>query len=131
MADRVSYCFAGGETQLVPGAYIEFAERLVLPQFAGFKVWRSRHACLLPLADVPGGSCPGQALGRMLLAGAWAGWCGTAAGAPTCLLTYPAAPLPRPQPEEIQEQHRRDGFETASADKIFESTTLAACQDGQ
>ncbi|KAL4451426.1 hypothetical protein ABPG77_009498 [Micractinium sp. CCAP 211/92] len=69
VADRVSYCFCGGETQLVPGAYIEFAERLVLPQFAGM------------------------------------------------------------QPREVGEQHRRDGFETASADRIFESTTLAARPD--
>ena len=36
-ADRVSFCFAGGETRLVPGAYIEFAERRVLPQFAHLK----------------------------------------------------------------------------------------------
>ncbi|KAI7840585.1 hypothetical protein COHA_005736 [Chlorella ohadii] len=66
VADRVSFCFAGGETRLVPGAYIEFAERRVLPQFEHLK------------------------------------------------------------PEEVTEQHRRDGFETASADRIFESTTLAA-----
>lgn len=38
VADRVSFTFAGGETELVPGAYIEFAERLVLPQFAGLQV---------------------------------------------------------------------------------------------
>lgn len=37
-ADRVSFSFAGGETRLVPGAYIEFAERRVLPQFAHLKV---------------------------------------------------------------------------------------------
>jgi hypothetical protein len=30
-----------------------------------------------------------------------------------------------PQAEELEERHRRDGFEVASADKIFESTTLA------
>lgn len=69
VADRVSYCFRGGETRLVPGAYIEFAERRVLPQFAGL------------------------------------------------------------QPGEFGEQQRRDGFETASAERIFESTTLAAKQD--
>jgi hypothetical protein len=38
VADRVSQCFAGGETRLVPGAYIEFAERLVLPEFRDVKV---------------------------------------------------------------------------------------------
>ena len=38
VADRISYCFAGSETELVPGSYVEFAERLVLPQFAGLKV---------------------------------------------------------------------------------------------
>lgn len=42
VADRVSYCFCGGETALVPGAYIEFAERLVLPQFEGLQVGRGR-----------------------------------------------------------------------------------------
>ena len=40
VADRVSFAFADGETQLVPGAYIEFAERRVLPEFAHLKVWR-------------------------------------------------------------------------------------------
>ncbi|PSC71818.1 hypothetical protein C2E20_4941 [Micractinium conductrix] len=69
VADRVSACFAGGETRLVPGAYIEFAERLVLPEFSHLK------------------------------------------------------------PDEVEERHRRDGFETASADRIFESTTLAAKPD--
>ncbi|EFN52697.1 hypothetical protein CHLNCDRAFT_36784 [Chlorella variabilis] len=68
VADRISYCFAGGETELVPGSYVEFAERLVLPQFAGLK------------------------------------------------------------PEQVEERHRRDGFEALNADKIFESTTLAAKQ---
>jgi hypothetical protein len=29
-------------------------------------------------------------------------------------------------PGELQEAHRRDGFEAASADNIFASTTLAA-----
>jgi len=33
--------------------------------------------------------------------------------------------------DEIQEFHRRDGFETASADRIFESTTVAAKRLGQ
>ena len=35
VANRVSYCFAGGEAQLVPGSYVEWAERRVLPEFAG------------------------------------------------------------------------------------------------
>eukprot|EP00887_Chlorella_sp_A99_P007171 scaffold2.g7171.t1 len=34
MADRVSFTFAEGDAHLVPGSYIEFAERLVLPEFA-------------------------------------------------------------------------------------------------
>jgi hypothetical protein len=71
VADRISYCFAGGETQLVPGSYVEWAERQVLPEFA----------------------------------------------------SLPA--------EEVREWHRRDGFETSSADRIFESTTLAADWEGQ
>ena len=54
-ADRVSFCFAGGETRLVPGSYIEFAERLPLPQFAHLKVggrgcwvWRAFPPLALP-----------------------------------------------------------------------------------
>ncbi len=66
MADTIEFEFAGGEVVLVPGAYIEFAERLVLPE----------HMHL--------------------------------------------------EASEVQEWHRRDGFEAASADKIFESTTAAA-----
>jgi hypothetical protein len=64
LADMVAFTFAGGAGHPVPGAYLEFAERLVLPQFA--------H-------------------------------------------------LP---PEEIREEHRRDGFEVSNADGIFESTRL-------
>ncbi|KAK9807821.1 hypothetical protein WJX72_010228 [[Myrmecia] bisecta] len=37
VADRVLFTFANGETRSVPGAYIEFAERLVLPQFEHLK----------------------------------------------------------------------------------------------
>ncbi|KAL4525347.1 hypothetical protein Ndes2437A_g03814 [Nannochloris sp. 'desiccata'] len=66
VADSREFEFAGGEVVLVPGAYIEFAERLVLPEYTHLK-----------------GS-------------------------------------------EIEEWHRRDGFEAASADRIFESTTAAA-----
>lgn len=33
MADTTSFTFAGGESKAVPGSYIEFAERLVLPEF--------------------------------------------------------------------------------------------------
>ncbi|MDC6352362.1 DUF1338 domain-containing protein [Zeaxanthinibacter sp. PT1] len=54
--------FAGGETQPIPGSYVEFAERLILPEFR----------------DLP--------------------------------------------KNEIRREHRRDGFESANADKIFEST---------
>lgn len=54
--------FAGGEEHPIAGSYVEFAERKVLPQFAG---------------------------------------------------------LP---PEKITREHRREGFEAANADKIFEST---------
>lgn len=68
MADTISFCFAGGESELVPASYVEFAERLVLPQFADLKA------------------------------------------------------------EDVQECHRRDGFEAANADKIFESTSLPAPQ---
>eukprot|EP00741_Cyanophora_paradoxa_P025099 tig00000342_g24227.t1 len=62
VADKVSMRFAGGEERVIPGSYIEFAERLVLPKFA------------------------------------------------------------RIAPADIREEHRRDGFEVANADKIFEST---------
>lgn len=66
VADSVEFAFADGSVVLVPGSYIEFAERLVLPEYAS---------------------------------------------------------LPE---DEISERHRRDGFEVSSADKIFESTTVAA-----
>lgn len=66
VADTIEVTLADGETMTVPGSYIEFAERLVLPEYA----------------HVPG--------------------------------------------DQIDEHHRRDGFEAASADKIFESTTAAA-----
>ncbi|KAK7274741.1 hypothetical protein RIF29_15839 [Crotalaria pallida] len=63
VADSVSFQFSDGVTESVPCSYIEFAERLVLPQYKN---------------------------------------------------------LPE---TEIKEFHRRDGFEVASADKIFESTS--------
>jgi hypothetical protein len=66
IADSREFEFAGGEVALVPGAYIEFAERLVLPEYAHLKE------------------------------------------------------------SQVEEWHRRDGFEAANADKIFESTTAAA-----
>lgn len=56
--------FAGGETMEIAGSYVEFAERLVLPEYAD--------------------------LG----------------------------------PDRIQAIHRREGFETGNADKIFESTYI-------
>eukprot|EP00897_Mesotaenium_endlicherianum_P007292 jgi/Mesen1/6591/ME000338S05766 len=71
MADLGVYEFAAGEKAQVPRSYIEFAQRLVLPQF--------RH-------------------------------------------------LP---PDQVQEDHRRDGFEVGNADKIFESTYAAPGHGGQ
>jgi hypothetical protein len=62
VAEKVLATFGDGIQMMIPGSYVEFAERLVLPQFE----------------DIPAG--------------------------------------------EIQWWHRRDGFETANADKIFEST---------
>ncbi|XP_061363782.1 2-oxoadipate dioxygenase/decarboxylase, chloroplastic [Gastrolobium bilobum] len=63
VADAISFQFSDGTTESVPCSYIEFAERLVLPQYKN---------------------------------------------------------LPH---TEVKEFHRRDGFEVASADKIFESTS--------
>lgn len=63
VADSTSFEFSDGITEAVPCSYIEFAERLVLPQYK----------------DLP--------------------------------------------TEEVEEFHRRDGFEVGNADKIFESTS--------
>lgn len=100
VADRVSFCFAGGETQLVPGAYIELAERRLLPQFAHLQV--SVRVC-----------------------------CGSASTAPWSAAPHCTPASPNVQPGEVGEEHRRDGFEAASADRIFESTTLASQQRPQ
>ncbi|KAK2636269.1 hypothetical protein Ddye_031061 [Dipteronia dyeriana] len=62
VADSIPFCFSDGVTEPVSCSYIEFAERLVLPQYK----------------NIPEG--------------------------------------------EIEEFHRRDGFEVGNADKIFEST---------
>jgi hypothetical protein len=62
VANLVEAEFAGGVLRMIPGSYVEFAERRVLPQFAN-------------LADT-----------------------------------------------EIRREHRREGFEAANADRIFEST---------
>jgi len=62
VAQMISATFAEGETYTISGSYVEFAERRILPEFAG---------------------------------------------------------LPA---ESIKRKHRRDGFEAANADKIFEST---------
>lgn len=62
VAEMQEATFAGGDTMSIAGSYVEFAERLVLPEFAN---------------------------------------------------------LPA---DQIQAKHRRDGFETTNADKIFEST---------
>ncbi|XP_057777109.1 uncharacterized protein LOC130995726 isoform X2 [Salvia miltiorrhiza] len=63
VADSSSFHFSEGITESIPRCYIEFAERLVLPQFKN-------------LAE-----------------------------------------------DEVEELHRRDGFEVGNADKIFESTS--------
>ncbi|XP_021299622.1 uncharacterized protein LOC110428199 [Herrania umbratica] len=63
VADSIPFCFSDGVNESVPCSYIEFAERLVLPQYKN---------------------------------------------------------LPE---NEVQEFHRRDGFEVGNADKIFESTS--------
>ncbi|KAM3304131.1 hypothetical protein P3S67_015163 [Capsicum chacoense] len=63
VADSTSFEFSDGITEAVPCSYIEFAERLVLPQYK----------------DLP--------------------------------------------TQEVEEFHRRDGFEVGNADKIFESTS--------
>lgn len=68
VAEMHEAVFAGGETLSIASSYVEFAERLVLPEF--------RH------------------------------------------LTA----------EEIMTQHRREGFETSNADKIFESTYTSQTQ---
>lgn len=65
VAAMVEAEFEDGRKQLIPGSYVEFAERKVLPQFA-----------LLPA-------------------------------------------------DQVKPFHRREGFETANADKIFESTYVA------
>jgi hypothetical protein len=62
VAHMISAPFANGEDHRIPGSYVEFAERRVLPQYAHL------------------------------------------------------------QPSEIKREHRREGFEAANADKIFEST---------
>ncbi|KDD74808.1 DUF1338 hypothetical protein [Helicosporidium sp. ATCC 50920] len=66
VADKVPYTFACGETRLIPGSYIEFAERHVLPEHKSLSA------------------------------------------------------------SEITEEHRREGFESSNADKIFESTYVGA-----
>lgn len=38
VAERVPVSFSDGSNALLPGAYIEFAERMVLPQFQHLKV---------------------------------------------------------------------------------------------
>jgi hypothetical protein len=62
VAEMITAEFAGGVQQSISGSYVEFAERKVLPQFAGLSV------------------------------------------------------------SDIKREHRREGFEAANADKIFEST---------
>jgi hypothetical protein len=62
VAQMVEATFEGGQTAVIAGSYVEFAERKVLPQFSHLK------------------------------------------------------------PADIKREHRREGFETGNADKIFEST---------
>lgn len=62
VAHMITAAFAGGDDHRIPGSYVEFAERRVLPEYSG---------------------------------------------------------LPA---EKINREHRREGFEAANADKIFEST---------
>lgn len=62
VAQMIDADFAGGDTYRIAGSYVEFAERLVLPQFRNLS------------------------------------------------------------PESVTRAHRREGFETGNADKIFEST---------
>ncbi|GAA5219627.1 DUF1338 domain-containing protein [Membranihabitans marinus] len=64
LAGMVEARFKDGETKLVPGSYVEFAYREILPEFRNIK------------------------------------------------------------PDHIERHHRREGFETQNADKIFESTYL-------
>lgn len=126
VADRVSFSFADGEA-LVPGAYIEFAERRVLPQYAHLEVrggwrctysvversgvvwWVTEHARAAALRQPCAPGMPPHVPPHV---------------PPPCLPARPPARLR--QPEEVQERHRRDGFEASSADRIFESTSLAA-----
>jgi hypothetical protein len=70
VAKKIDATFANGEVEAIPGSYVEFAERKVLPEFA--------HLA----------------------------------------------------PAEIKRQHRREGFEAANADKIFESTYSSQTQRG-
>jgi hypothetical protein len=65
VAHMINASFAHGEQHRIPGSYVEFAERRILPEFAHL------------------------------------------------------------QPTEIKRHHRREGFEAANADKIFESTYSA------
>jgi Domain of unknown function (DUF1338) len=69
VAQMVEAEFANGETARIAGSYVEFAERRVLPQFAG---------------------------------------------------------LPA---DQLTRQHRREGFEAANADKIFESTFVGQSKE--
>ncbi|KAG2491926.1 hypothetical protein HYH03_009661 [Edaphochlamys debaryana] len=70
VADRMPLTFACGKTRQVAAAYVEFVQRLRLPQFAALR------------------------------------------------------------PEEVREEHLREGFEVGNADRIFHSTTLAAAGRG-
>lgn len=43
VADSVQFRFADGVSRVVPGPYMEFAQRLVLPEFEGVECVEERH----------------------------------------------------------------------------------------
>lgn len=47
VADSVSFQFSDGITELVPCSYIEFAERLVLPQYKNIPEKEVTNPCFL------------------------------------------------------------------------------------
>lgn len=47
VADSVSFKFSDGITELVPCSYIEFAERLVLPQYKNIPEKEVTNPCFL------------------------------------------------------------------------------------
>lgn len=100
VADMRDFVFDGNASPVsVPGSYIEFAERKVLPAWRNLKVrfWAFFNTVYEYYCQEEGELHSTESHFRN---------------------NYM-------QPAEIEEQHRREGFETASADKIFESTSIA------